>query len=182
MFGNNVRTRVAALALAGITAVGVVASACGGDDGNDAAKPTAKVTSSAVASPTAKAGSTPTTGAGTTPTNGGGIPIIAAKEVGTLGVILTTIDGYTLYQFANDVAGDGKSACEGACAQTWQPLPVVGEPAGGDGVTGKLDTITRGDGMVQVTYKGKPLYLFSGDAAPGDTNGKAIANWSVVKP
>jgi predicted lipoprotein with Yx(FWY)xxD motif len=42
----------------------------------------------------------------------------------------------------------------------------------GDGVDESLlSTITRDDGTTQVTYNGWPLYTFSGDTAPGDTNG-----------
>jgi predicted lipoprotein with Yx(FWY)xxD motif len=33
-----------------------------------------------------------------------------------------------------------------------------------------------------VTYNGLPLYLFASDAAPGDTNGKDVPNWSIAKP
>ena len=52
----------------------------------------------------------------------------------------------------------------------------------GDGVIGKLGTITRADdGTLQVTYNGMPLYFFSGDTAAGDANG-VYTNWEAVKP
>ena len=36
---------------------------------------------------------------------------------------------------------------------------------------------------MQVTYNGHPLYYFSGDQAPGDTNGQGIGDiWFVVSP
>ena len=38
-------------------------------------------------------------------------------------------------------------------------------------MTGKLGTITRDDGTLQVTYNGLPLYFFKNDKAPGDANG-----------
>ena len=37
------------------------------------------------------------------------------------------------------------------------------------------------DGTLQVTYNGLPLYFFSGDKAPGDSNG-IYTGWSAVKP
>jgi hypothetical protein len=47
-------------------------------------------------------------------------------------------------------------------------------------VTGTLGTIARSDnGATQVTYNGKPLYFFSHDTAPGDTNG-IYPGWQAV--
>jgi predicted lipoprotein with Yx(FWY)xxD motif len=162
-----------------LAALALLGGACGGDDDDDGDDGGAPTATSAAASPAAEA--SPTTGAANTPASGG-IATIVTAEAGELGTILTTLDGYTLYVFANDVAGSGTSACEGGCADAWPPLPVAGEPSGGEGVTGELDTITRTDGSVQVTYDGKPLYLFANDAAPGDTNGKDVPNWSVAVP
>ncbi|MGZ8438315.1 MAG: hypothetical protein ACXWXR_07220, partial [Candidatus Limnocylindrales bacterium] len=43
-----------------------------------------------------------------------------------------------------------------------------------------LGTIVRADnGATQVTYNGKPVYFFSKDTAPGDTNG-IYPNWEAV--
>jgi predicted lipoprotein with Yx(FWY)xxD motif len=45
-----------------------------------------------------------------------------------------------------------------------------------------LGTFTRTDnGTLQVTYNGLPLYFYSGDRAPGDTNGN-YPGWNPVKP
>jgi hypothetical protein len=44
----------------------------------------------------------------------------------------------------------------------------------------------RSDGSPQVTYAGHPLYLFSGDQNPGDTNGEGLvaygASWYALSP
>jgi predicted lipoprotein with Yx(FWY)xxD motif len=46
-----------------------------------------------------------------------------------------------------------------------------------------LGNAERGNGSIQVTYGGHPLYLYSGDAAPGDTSGHAFNDvWFLVAP
>jgi predicted lipoprotein with Yx(FWY)xxD motif len=92
--------------------------------------------------------------------------------------------GLTVYTFTKDVKDSGKSNCTGGCLATWPALTVAaGEtPSAGEGVTGKLGTITReDDGTLQVTYNGLPLYFFKNDKAEGDANG-IYENWNAVKP
>jgi len=84
--------------------------------------------------------------------------------------VLTNARGYTLYWFVPDPPA--KSTCYGTCAVYWPP--VLGTPAAGSGVTGKLGTIKRSDGAVQVTYDHHPLYTYVGDSAPGQANGNNI--------
>ena len=57
--------------------------------------------------------------------------------------------------------------------------PAGSTPVAGSGVAGTLATIPRDDGTLQVTYRGVPLYFFSGDTAAGDTKGHHT-NWSLV--
>jgi predicted lipoprotein with Yx(FWY)xxD motif len=78
----------------------------------------------------------------------------------------------------------GTSSCYGACATNWPPYSLqTKEPlVAGEGVTGKLSTITRTDGTTQITYNGAPLYFWKNDTKPGDTTGQNIGNsWFVVK-
>ncbi len=174
MFSKRMRSKIAPIVFTAIAAMAMLGSACGDDGGTDdgVSDPTAEVTTAA-ANPTADAGSTP---------GPAGFSTIVAARAGDLGTILTTFDGYTLYVFANDVASSGTSACEGGCASAWPPLTFAGEPNAGEGVTGELGEVTRSDGTAQLSYNGMPLYLFASDAAPGDTNGKDVPNWSVAKP
>jgi predicted lipoprotein with Yx(FWY)xxD motif len=89
----------------------------------------------------------------------------------SLGVILVDGGGRTVYEFANDT--NGTSACTGACAANWPPVPAPSPlPASLPGVTGQLGVITRQDGTDQLTVAGHPLYTFAGDTAPGQTNGQ----------
>src|SRR5437867_4419145 len=79
------------------------------------------------------------------------------------------------------------AACSGsgACATTWPPFTVDSKDQlkAGTGVTGALDMISRDDGSKQVTYKGAPLYYYSGDTKAGDTNGEGFAGkWFVAAP
>jgi predicted lipoprotein with Yx(FWY)xxD motif len=89
----------------------------------------------------------------------------------------------TVYTFTKDVKDSGKSNCTAGCIDTWPALTVAAgaTPTGGASLTGKLGTITRDDGTIQVTYNGKPLYFFKNDKAPGDANG-IYENWEAVKP
>jgi predicted lipoprotein with Yx(FWY)xxD motif len=59
-----------------------------------------------------------------------------------------------------------ESACRGICAAVpWPPVLTSGQPQAGPGVDqDALGTIVRPDGTHQVTYHGKPLYLFYKDA------------------
>ncbi len=89
--------------------------------------------------------------------------------------------GITLYMFTNDVTGDSK--CTGGCLNTW-PIFYQEEIAASSGLNSSdFGTITRGDGKEQTTYKGWPLYYFSGDVNPGDTKGEGVIKaWFIAKP
>lgn len=96
-----------------------------------------------------------------------------------LGPALIDADGRTLYAFLDDV--DGQSNCNDACAQAWPP--VAGDVDTDSAVTGGTTTIARGDGSSQLAIDGRPLYRFSGDQAPGDTNGQGSGDvWFVLAP
>jgi predicted lipoprotein with Yx(FWY)xxD motif len=88
----------------------------------------------------------------------------------------------TLYIFKNDTVG--VSNCGADCASIWPPLTIQAglTPTGGPGLTGRLGVFKRPGGSVQVTYNGWPLYYFSGDAHPGDTNGQGIGGLWLVAP
>jgi predicted lipoprotein with Yx(FWY)xxD motif len=74
------------------------------------------------------------------------------------------------------------SACQGQCAAAhWPPVLTDGRPQAGPGVDRHaLGIIVRPDGTHQVTYDGKPLYQFFGDAyiagIPAYNNGAATIN------
>jgi predicted lipoprotein with Yx(FWY)xxD motif len=100
----------------------------------------------------------------------------------TLGQILTDDKGMTLYAFSDDTSTE--SMCTGTCAELWPPFLSMGAPTAGDGVDAMLlDTLMLPDGTEQVMYNGHPLYHYSGDMAPGETNGQDLqGKWYVVSP
>jgi len=109
---------------------------------------------------------------------------VATARTG-LGVILVDGNGRSLYLFEKDT--HGRSACSGLCATYWPPLLSSGKSNTTKGVKRSLvGAIRRADGTRQVTYAGHPLYLFSGDANRGETNGEGLndfgATWSVLMP
>jgi predicted lipoprotein with Yx(FWY)xxD motif len=151
------------LAIAGLAAVALAVTACGGSSGG---RQTASY----------DAPSTPTV------TNGSGAASVALAS-SKLGKILVDGQGRTLYLWEADTGT--ASTCAGACASAWPPLTTEGQPVAGAGVSAsKLGTTKRGDGTTEVTYNGHPLYTFSGDSAPGQTAGQGSdgfgAEWYVL--
>ena len=93
--------------------------------------------------------------------------------------VLTNSAGMTLYTFDKDVAGSGKSVCNGDCAVKWPPLIA----SAGDKAQGDYSVVTRDDGSKQWAYKGKPLYRWIKDQKPGDMTGDGVNNaWRTAKP
>jgi len=95
-----------------------------------------------------------------------------ALKTATIGgtTVLTNAQGFTLYSFAPDTPG--RSRCYGSCAAYWPP--VTGTAAAGQGLPGKVTTITRTGGAHQLTYNGHPLYTYVGDSAPGQARGNNL--------
>jgi predicted lipoprotein with Yx(FWY)xxD motif len=99
--------------------------------------------------------------------------------------VLTDGSGRAVYLWVKDTGG--MSACSGACAGTWPPVPASGTvTASGSAKASDLGTITRSDGTKQVTYDGHPLYYFSGDSGAGTATGQGSesfgAKWWLVAP
>jgi predicted lipoprotein with Yx(FWY)xxD motif len=112
----------------------------------------------------------------------GGATVMVRQDA-KLGPILTDANGMTLYLFTNDKTKD-QSSCTGGCATAWPAFTATGAVSLPSGVSGTLTTFKRSDdGKMQVAYNGIPLYHYSGDTKPGDTNGQEVGNvWYVVAP
>jgi len=100
------------------------------------------------------------------------------SAVKATGGVLTDAKGMTLYTFDNDKEPN-KSACAGNCLNNW---PVL-KAGAADKDLGSFTVITRDDGSKQWAYKGKPLYYFAMDKAPGDKTGDGRGMvWHVATP
>ncbi|HLH66489.1 MAG TPA: hypothetical protein VKV27_12370 [Solirubrobacteraceae bacterium] len=166
---HNTKSR--ALSGAAIVAVALTVAACGSSSSSSSASSS----SSSSAAPAASASSSGASSAGA--------KLTVAK--GKDGSYLAGPNGHALYMWMGDKPG--KSNCTGGCAGAWPPLTTSGAPVAGSGVVAAdLGTIKRSDGSMQVTYKGHPLYYFSGDSAAGQINGEGSdgfgARWWLVSP
>jgi predicted lipoprotein with Yx(FWY)xxD motif len=93
--------------------------------------------------------------------------------------VLVGPNGMTLYTFDRDVAGSGKSACNGPCATNWPPLMA----AEGAKPMGAYTIVVRDDGKRQWAYKGWPLYYWAKDTKAGDRTGDGVNNvWKIARP
>lgn len=89
--------------------------------------------------------------------------------------VLADAQGLTVYTF--DVDEPGVSTCYDSCAKAWPPVLVQDAAA----VQPPLGVTTRKDGTLQITLDNQPLYLFVGDAAPGDIKGDKLQNvWHII--
>lgn len=110
-------------------------------------------------------------------------PTVAVRSHPQYGEVLVGPDGMTLYTFERDEAGVG--SCVRGCARNWPPLVVEGGVLAADPLSAELATIERSEPerRRQVTYRGRPLYYWSRDEAPGDVKGHGIGDaWFVATP
>ena len=83
----------------------------------------------------------------------------------SLGSILTTSSGFTLYEFTRDHGSTNSCVRIRECPQVWPALQSAGAPIAGPGVRGSLlSSIRISGGARQVTYAGHPLYRYSADS------------------
>ncbi|MGH4030171.1 SCO0930 family lipoprotein [Actinomycetota bacterium Odt1-20B] len=108
---------------------------------------------------------------------------LSTRKDPKLGTIVVDKNGMTVYRFTKDSAWPIKSACAGACSEKWPAVaPVPKSDTQGIKKKGYM-TYTRPDGGKQQTINCWPLYTFSGDTKPGDTNGQGVGGtWYAAGP
>lgn len=113
-------------------------------------------------------------------------PTIEVRAVKAYGHVLATAAGRSLYLFGPEAGG--KIKCSGACLAIWPPLLVPASTkhlSVGPGVKGKIGFVHRTATKNQVTFNGYPVYVYSGDAKAGQTNGEGLVHggtWYLVNP
>jgi predicted lipoprotein with Yx(FWY)xxD motif len=103
---------------------------------------------------------------------------LGATRDTAVGTVLVDGQGRTLYVHAEDPPG--ASHCTRPCAALWPPV----EAPPGARADGPFTVIERESGVMQWAYKGKPLYRFAFDLAPGHVGGDGAADgeWHVARP
>ena len=148
------------------------AAACSSSGGSSTT--TTSTSSAAVSSSAASGGSTASASSAA----------LMVTSNSSLGQIVTTGAGLTVYRFDKDTASPSKSNCTGGCASAWPPVLVTGSATPQvSGVSSSLvGEITRSDGSKQLTLAGWPLYTYAGDSGPGATTGQGSGGiwWAVT--
>jgi predicted lipoprotein with Yx(FWY)xxD motif len=115
------------------------------------------------------------------------LTIKAAHNASVNETIVVTSSGRTLYRLKPETTRH--FLCTSSkCKRIWRPLTVRSRRTTlkkGPGVSGTLRIVRRPDGKLQVTFRGLPLYTYSGDRRAGDANGQSIhsfgGTWLVVR-
>jgi predicted lipoprotein with Yx(FWY)xxD motif len=148
----------------GIVVGALALTACGSSGGS---------TSGADTSSTARSATSSTSAADATAT----LQLVDTS----LGKVIAGADGKVLYLYTPDGAGE-QSKVPAAILGAWPPVVAHAAPTVATGLEqSKVGTGTQPDGAKWVRYNGHLLYGFTGDAAPGDTNGNGIGGiWFAV--
>jgi predicted lipoprotein with Yx(FWY)xxD motif len=182
---TSLRTLGVSLPLVGVA---VLLAACSSSSSSSSAAAAPATTPAATSSASASAAPTsaPASAASGTTASGAtasGTTLALKTETGKAGIWLTNSAGRALYIYTKDKGTT--SECYGACATAWPPLTATGKVTiSGKFVASKdLGLTTRTGGVKQVTYGGHPLYYFSGDKGPGQTNGEGVEGvWFLLGP
>jgi predicted lipoprotein with Yx(FWY)xxD motif len=103
--------------------------------------------------------------------------IVLTKSNSSVGQYLTDSSGNTLYTYGADTKG--VSNCTGSCLANW---PAYQLASSNTNLPANFGSIKRPDnGQMQYTYKGMPLYTFTGDTM-GQVTGNDVNNFKVAKP
>jgi predicted lipoprotein with Yx(FWY)xxD motif len=116
----------------------------------------------------------------------GTLPHLEKSSSGVYSGILVTSSHRSLYALSVEVRG--VIHCRSACTPIWPPFLVnssVSTVTLGAGVKGKIGFIKRSATTKQVTFNGYPVYKYSGDSGPLQSNGEGIradgGTWLLVR-
>ncbi|SOD71541.1 hypothetical protein SAMN05892883_1050 [Jatrophihabitans sp. GAS493] len=98
-------------------------------------------------------------------------PVITTQQIPGLGAVLSS-GGRALYVFSPD--HHAVVTCTGACTGIWPPLRSDGAAIAAGGVAASDLGVVGSEGFNVVTFRGWPLYLYTGDADRTHARGQAL--------
>ena len=104
----------------------------------------------------------------------------------TLGPVIATAKGLSLYVLITDTVGTSTAApvssCTDGCLTVWPPYYSELASVQLGLLASDFASFDRGSGVMQSTYKGRPLYTYAPDTAVGDVKGEGIGSvWYTAK-
>lgn len=82
---------------------------------------------------------------------------------------------FPVYTFSGDSSYGTTCAGNSACARAWPPAYTNGTPGNSGVPAGSIGTTGLPRGLSQITWNGRPLYLFSNEALMPTSNGGGVA-------
>jgi predicted lipoprotein with Yx(FWY)xxD motif len=102
--------------------------------------------------------------------------VLTTHSYASVGQYLADPKGNTLYVYDKD--STDRSSCAGECLDAWPIYEATGSTTG---LPENVGTIKRSDnGKNQYTYKGQPLYYYTGDSE-GQVTGDGLNDFHVIK-
>jgi predicted lipoprotein with Yx(FWY)xxD motif len=99
-----------------------------------------------------------------------------------VGAILVGSNGRTLYAFSRDGRNRDRCAMIRGCTGVWPLVTTSGRPRAGSGVRGSMLGTIRVGRAHQATYAGHPLYTYTGDTGPGQTEYVGVSQFGGTWP
>jgi predicted lipoprotein with Yx(FWY)xxD motif len=94
------------------------------------------------------------------------------------GKIKALANGMSIYVF--DMDAPPASHCVDACAEKWPPVLLTADEIASNLIS-PLGKTTRPNGLVQLTYQGRPVYTFFADRLPADIKGDGLGRvWHLI--
>jgi predicted lipoprotein with Yx(FWY)xxD motif len=90
---------------------------------------------------------------------------------------------FPLYTFTGDGADQATCTALSACARAWPPAYTNGSPGSSGVPASGIGTVAVPNGLTQITWNDRPLYLFSNEALAPTSNGGAapVGNGNGIK-